>query len=98
MDGEVKGLLLAALSYSPDPTMDKARCISRTFGSLVGAVKGFVVGFNQLRLPAVAYFNEKGEAVGQDGQVMQSPRLDPLDAKFDLPIDFGVSFGIGAFP
>lgn len=97
LEKQVKDALLSVLTFNSRPFSGLGQNLSREFSRLVTAVKGFVQQFNRQQLPVIAYFNEKQEAIGLDGQIIGNPRIDPLDARFDIPEKFGEHFTQPAF-
>ena len=66
------------------------RSISNSYKSLCENVIKFVEEFRKIEVPRVNYFNGNGQAVNEQGNLIENPLIDPLEAKFELPSDFGL--------
>lgn len=89
---EVKVTLKNLVEFNDerDEAMNLPRVISDLYKKLCGSVTMFVDEFRKIQVPAICYFNGNGQAVNEQGTLIENPLIDPLDAKFELPNDFGL--------
>lgn len=89
---EVKETLknLVEFNNEIDVAMNLPREISNLYKKLCSSVSSFVEEFRKIQVPAICYFNGNGQAVNDQGTLIENLMIDPLDAKFELPADFGL--------
>ena len=92
LEPDVKGFMRAALSIKLD--FEGTCAIYNDFAELVRKVKAFVDEFKTLQVKKISHFTPSKEPVDETGAIMETPLIDPLDAKFELPADFGTNFTI----
>ena len=71
-----------------DAALNLPRSINFSYKLLSDSVIKFVEEFRKLQVPRVSCFNGNGQAVNDQGCLIENPLIDPLDAKFELPPDF----------
>lgn len=88
---EVKETLKNLIQFNDerDAGLCLPRNISNSYKNLCEKVNKFVEEFRKIEVPRVNYFNGNGQAVNEQGNLIENPLIDPLEAKFDLPADFG---------
>ena len=89
---EVKDALKNLVEFNDerDAAMNLPREISNLYKKLCSSVSMFVEEFRKIKVPIISYFNGNGQAVNEQGTLIENPMIDPLDVKFELPADFGL--------
>lgn len=87
--GEVKETCKNLVEFGDDESLNLPRSISNLYRSLCASVASFVEDFRRIQVPKIETFNSNGQAVNDQGILIENPLIDPLDAKFELPADFG---------
>ena len=87
---EIKESLKNLVMYNEkDFAMKLPREISLIYQSLILSIRTFVEEFRRIQVPKICNFNENREAINENGNLIENLVVDPLDAKFELPADFG---------
>ena len=92
---EVKETLKNLVQFNDqrDANLNLPRSIILSYNSLCDSVVKFVDEFRRFEVPKISYFNGIGQAVNEQGCLIENPLIDPLDAKFELPSDFTLGHG-----
>jgi hypothetical protein len=73
-----------------DSALTMPRSIHAAYQKLCVLVKGFIEeDFRKVQVPPIDHFNEDGRPMNSQGSLLENVLIDPLDAKFELPVDFG---------
>jgi elongator complex protein 1 len=89
---EVKENLKNLIEFNDerDAAMNLPREISNLYKKLCSSVSSFTEEFRKIQVPLISCFNGNGQAVNEQGTLIENPMVDPLNAKFELLPNFGL--------
>ncbi len=92
LEPDMKSFMRAALTIKLE--FEATRAIYMDFVELIRRIKAFVEEFKSLQVKKISHFTPSKEPVDETGAIMENPLIDVLDAKFELPADFGTNFTV----
>jgi elongator complex protein 1 len=97
---QVREMCMNLAKFSRDSSLQVPRLIHQKYSEICRLLVDFSLEFSKIQVRPISCFNSNGQAIDQvTGNVIENPLVDHLDAKFELPAEFGnmSSWALGIF-